>query len=203
MFLKEVKKYEGAYINSSKQFKEISDINIDSYVAYDLETTGFSPLQDEILEIGAVKVINGVIETQEKFIFQELVKPNRKYIPSKISEITGIEYSIIENKYGIEIVLPKFFEFVGNLPLVGFNNKSFDNKFLEINMDKHNIKSNYSFFDILPYVQKNRDKLGLCSCNLSSVSQSLNVINEEAHRALSDALTTAKVMEKLKTLQNL
>lgn len=197
---KEKKSYDNLDLNFSykKMTEELYDINIDSYVAYDIETTGLSSTKNEIIEIGAVKVINGVVEEEGKFVFQKLIKPKAKYLPQRITEITGIDYSMLENQEYIEKILPEFLDFVGDLPLVGYNIKSFDNKFLEVSMGKCGIEKSIKFFDLLCYVRKIKSYLNIEKCNLSCVATCFNIENKFAHRALSDALTTAKIMERLK-----
>ena len=70
--------------------KEIREANFDSFVAFDFETTGLSTTIDSIIEIGAIKVVNGqVVETAE-FTFQEFVKPFKRSLQPQVTELTGI-----------------------------------------------------------------------------------------------------------------
>lgn len=107
------------------QKRKIEPQLLESYVVIDLETTGLSPDYDEIIEIGAVKVRNKeVAET-----FQSLVKIDRK-IPEAVSKLTGITSELLQREGdSIELVLTRFLDFVGNLPVV-VHNSDFDYSFL-------------------------------------------------------------------------
>ena len=84
------------------------------YVALDLETTGLDPKKDKIIEIGAVKVVDGA-ETDS---FSAFVNPGRR-LDERVSELTGIEDSDLKDAPKIEIILPKLLDFIGDLPLLG------------------------------------------------------------------------------------
>ena len=81
----------------------------DTYVVFDLETTGFSSKNDKIIEIGAVKIRNGEIIDN----FSEFVNPRRP-IPYKIIELTGINDDMVRDAQSIEDILPRFIEFIGD-----------------------------------------------------------------------------------------
>lgn len=95
-----------------------------SFVVIDIETTGFSKTGDEIIQIGAVKVKEGLMVGT----YETNVKPIR-YIPKKITELTGIKQSDVEGARVIEEVLPEFYDFCEGLPLVA-HNLTFDYGFL-------------------------------------------------------------------------
>ena len=85
--------------------------NLDeTYVVFDLETTGFSPKNDKIIEIGAVKVKNGKIIDS----FSEFVNPRRP-IPYKITELTGISDDMVRYSDSIDFVLPRFMDFIKSI----------------------------------------------------------------------------------------
>ncbi len=94
------------------------------YVVFDLETTGFSPEYAEIIEIGAVRVENGIIISR----FQTYVKPFKR-IPSNITALTGITESDVKNAPRIEDAIVKFLDFIGNDILVA-HNSAFDMRFV-------------------------------------------------------------------------
>ena len=81
---------------------------ITSYVCVDLETTGLDPKRDKIIEIGAVKVVDGRVEET----FQTLLSPGKK-LEDKITELTGIRDEQLIHAPAIEEVLPAFLEFAG------------------------------------------------------------------------------------------
>ena len=86
----------------------------DTYVAIDIETTGFSPSADAIIEIGAVLVDNGLVVDS----FGTLVNPRRS-IPSGVSQLTGITDDMVASAPSIDIAIKGFVDFIGNYPLVG------------------------------------------------------------------------------------
>ena len=88
----------------------------DTYVVFDLETTGFSSVKDKIIEIGAVKVVEGRITER----FSTFVNPKRP-IPFEITQLTGISDQMVMDAPDIESVLPDFMEFVGDAVLVAHN----------------------------------------------------------------------------------
>lgn len=97
---------------------------MDSFVSLDFETTGFSAMANEIIEIGAWKVKDGVVVGK----FTELVKP-RGYISREIQRITGISPDMVADARDISEVLPEFYSFVEDLPFLG-HNLPFDYDFL-------------------------------------------------------------------------
>ncbi|HBA63005.1 MAG TPA: hypothetical protein DCZ20_04025, partial [Lachnospiraceae bacterium] len=85
----------------------------DTYVVFDIETTGFSSIKDKIIEIGAVKVERGQIVDY----FSEFVNPGIP-IPYQITKLTGITDEMVIEAPKIDVILPKFLEFVGDAVLV-------------------------------------------------------------------------------------
>ena len=182
--------------------KEIRDVDFDTFVAYDLETTGLSPKTDAIIEIGAVKVSGGrVIESQE-YVFREFVKPYKKKISDKVTQLTGITKEDVKDAREMWDVFRDFLEFAGDAVLVGFNNVIFDSRFLVRAGRYANIIMENPQFDVLKYAERFRDRLGLTDkkISLDVLSQKLDIKNPEAHRALPDAITTAQVFLKLKEM---
>lgn len=164
-----------------------------SFVAYDFETTGLDSNRDAIIEIGAIKVINGVICEEKKFCFQEFVKPYKKAVSEEITKLTGIRKEDVANARPIWEVTKDFADFIGDLILVGFNNVRFDSKFLvRAGRISNTIMTNRQF-DVMSYAVRNKNTLNLTSCTLDAVSKRLGIVNTDAHRALADAITTAKV----------
>ena len=96
-----------------------------SYVAIDIETTGLDAKQDKIIEIGAVKVIDG----EETERFSTFVNPRRE-LPERIVQLTGIQASMLEDAPDIEDVIKDAVEFAGDLPLLG-HRILFDYSFLK------------------------------------------------------------------------
>lgn len=160
------------------------------YVSLDLETTGLEPKKDRIIEIGAVKIRDGQIQET----YATLVDPQTK-IPERITELTGISSRMVEGKpFGQEAV-KGLLDFCGELPLLG-----------------HNIMFDYSFVKHsavnmgMDFEKKGMDTLKLArnllpdleSKSLQNLRQYYHLPQEEAHRALEDALTTFRLYERLR-----
>jgi len=165
------------------------DMGKHEYVVFDLETTGLSPLNDQIIEFGAVKIKEGqVIDT-----FSTLVNPQRP-ISSIITEITGITNEMLKDKSTIEEILPKFLRFLEGSILVA-HNANFDYRFLKqqvkvvLNQDL-----NRAYVDTLSL---SRSLLSIKSNSLDKVVKALNLEEFNHHRALDDADITAKVFLSL------
>ncbi|MCI8520298.1 MAG: hypothetical protein HFE50_02255 [Clostridia bacterium] len=184
-------------------FVETTNPMFDSFVAFDVETTGLSPARDSIIEIGAIKVINGEVIESKEFIFREFVKPYERKITSKNTEITGITEDDVKDARKMWEVIPDFLDFAGNLPLVGFNSVSFDSKFLmRAGRYSHRVITNQQF-DVMRYAKRFNDILGLQNkASLGLLSDKLGIENPQVHRALADAITTAKVFLTLKGIDS-
>lgn len=182
---------------------ENTNPNFDSFVAFDVETTGLSPARDSIIEIGAIKVMNGMVIESDEFIFREFVKPFERKITSNITEITGITEGDVKDARTMWEVIPDFLDFTENLTLVGFNSVSFDSKFLmRAGRYSHRVITNQNF-DVMRYAKKFNDMLNLKNkASLGLMSDKLGIKNPQAHRALADAITTAKVFLKLREMDS-
>ncbi len=160
-----------------------------SFVVFDLETTGLEAQKEEIIEIGACKILNGkIVET-----FSTFVKPS-KHIPKEITEITGIDDDMVADAPTINYILPDFYKFCYGSTMVG-HNVSFDISFI-YNIAK---KLSYNFDNpLMDTIEMARKKLpGLKNYKLSTVVDKLNIVLDNAHRAINDATATAKVFIKL------
>ena len=179
---------------------EHREADFDSFVAFDLETTGFTDT-DSIIEFGAVKVIGGVVQETAEFTFQELVFPmDHKRVSPQITALTGITDEEVRKARPINEVFPDFMRFVGDSILVGFNCMSFDSRFMTRAGRYTNIIITNPYFDVMHYASAFKYKLGYLSSRvaLGELAYTLNIQNPRAHRALADALTTARVFLKLK-----
>ena len=170
----------------------IEDANDESlsqeFVVFDLETTGFSNINDKITEIGAVKIRDFKIVDR----FSELVNPE-KDISYRVQELTGITNEMVKDKPTIEEILPKFMEFVGNDVLVA-HNADFDTGFI---MQKCKEQG-------LEYKNKKVDTLMLARImlpnlkryKLDKVAKEVGVQLLNHHRAVDDAEATANIYIK-------
>ncbi len=178
---------EGYLVDDTKQLVENSRNQSfdDPYVVFDIETTGFSPLSDRIIEIGAVKVVNGTITDK----FSTFVNPDIP-IPFRIEQLTSINDSMVLPAPKIDKVLPDFLKFCEGCALVA-HNASFDVSFIAHNAEELGLPFDPTVLDtvtlariLLP--QLNRYKL-------DTVAKALNVSLENHHRAVDDAGATAEI----------
>lgn len=181
--------------------QEKREADFDTFVAYDVETTGYQTTIDSIIEIAAVKVVNGEVKETAGFTFQELVKPFKRSIRAEIVELTGITKVDVSGARQMWEVTPDFVKFIGDDILVGFNNIRFDSKFIARAGRYSQIVIDNLQFDAMRYALSIKDKLGLGEkFSLEVLSENLGISNPRAHRALADAITTAKVYLKLKEM---
>ena len=100
------------------------------FVAVDVETTGLSPLYNELIEVSAIKY-----EGAKKIdTFSTLIKP-KKEISSTITNITGITNKMLENAPELDKVMPELVNFIGDNPIVA-HNANFDYSFLQNNSNR-------------------------------------------------------------------
>jgi len=188
---------EGYLVDDMKEIVEYSrDQSLDgTYVVFDIETTGFSPTKNKIIEIGAVKVVNGAIVDH----FNEFVNPDVP-IPFEIERLTGINDSMVIDAPKIDVILPKFLEFVGDAALVA-HNASFDVSFIKHNAGVLNLPFRPTVLDTVTLARVLLPNLN--RYKLDTVAKALNVSLENHHRAVDDAEATAhifvKFIEMLKT----
>ena len=183
---------------------EIRDTNFSSFVAFDVETTGLSTVTDSIIELSGIKVIDSVIDESEKFVFSELVKPFKKKVSEEIECLTGISQNDVKDKREMWEVIADFMKFVGDSVLVGYNCINFDSKFLARAGRYGNVIITNPYFDVMRYAVKFDNKLHTGDkISLEDISGILGIKNPSAHRALADALTTAKVFLKLKEMDTI
>lgn len=183
---------------------ETKSTDFTSFVAFDVETTGISSSVDSIIEIGAIKVVGDQVVESKKFCFQELVQPlNRKKVSEKIESLTGITNAEAYAARPIWEVLPDFMSFAGDSVLVGFNCISFDSRFMVRAGRYSNIIIENKYFDVMLYANQFKAELGIDAKrpSLNLLAEKLRIENPRAHRALADAITTAKVYLELKKRQ--
>ena len=179
-------------IEHSKVKKSINKKEIKKYVVLDLETDGLNPGNDNIIEIGVVKVG----EKQENF--QRFIKIERK-LPEEIKSLTRIDDEMLEEK-GIPLkrALEEFIEFIGDTSILGYN-VAFDIKFLNSSLEKEGLaKINNKVYDIMQFVKN--DNLFLNNYKLETVLKSYSIDEEVPHRALEDAILEEKLIHKVNKL---
>ncbi len=159
-----------------------------TFVVFDLETTGFSPIQDKIIEIGAVKVENGKITDK----FSTFVNPKIP-IPFRITQLTSITDAMVMDAPDIETVLPQFLEFIEGAVLVA-HNAGFDVGFIEQNCRYQDITPHFTSVDTVAMARILLPTLSRFKLNI--VAKALNISLENHHRAVDDAGATAEIFVK-------
>ena len=160
-----------------------------SVVVFDLETTGFSPEKNRIIEIGAVKIVNGQIRDR----FSQFVNPGVP-IPYRIQQLTGIGDSMVINAKTIDLILPRFLDFCKDCILVG-HNVAFDIGFIRANAKRLHIPCSFTTVDTLGMARALLP--GHAKYTLDAVAKLLNVSLENHHRAVDDAECTAGIYLKM------
>ncbi len=151
-----------------------------NFIAFDLETTGTMASIDSIIEIGAVRFING----KPSDIFSTLVDPQRDISPAA-SAVNGITRDMVHGKPLIENLLSPFAEFCGDDPIVA-HNAPFDVQFLSADIKKFESPAPKGIvLDTLPIARKIFP--GLANYKLGTLVQHLNIPASNFHRAEEDA----------------
>lgn len=161
-----------------------------SYVCFDLETTGLSPEKDEIIEIGAVKVVEGKVVDR----FMRFVKPDRK-ISEMVTQITGITNQMVAEAGPTDKIIFDFLQFCEDYPVLG-HNLMFDYRFMGRYAKKYYMDFEKDGVDTLKIARKVLTELP--SRSLESLCEHYGIVNAAAHRAYHDALATAKIYQTLK-----
>ncbi|MDD7266929.1 MAG: PolC-type DNA polymerase III [Lachnospiraceae bacterium] len=157
----------------------------DAYVVFDIETTGFSPIRNKIIEIGAVKVEGGrIVDT-----FSTFVNPQEP-IPFEIQELTKIhDYQVVDAPL-IEEALPRFLDFCAGCILVA-HNASFDTSFIKTNAGQLGLPYDFGYIDTVGIARILLPQLG--RYRLNTVAKALNIPLKNHHRAVEDAAATAEI----------
>lgn len=165
-----------------------------TFVVFDLETTGFSPVSNRIIEIGAVRVVDGVIRER----FSSFVNPQVP-IPFRIEELTGINDNMVLDAPPIEDVLPQFLEFCQDAVMVA-HNASFDMSFIEENCRRMGIEKEYTSVDTVALARVLMPQLN--RYKLDTVAKALHISLANHHRAVDDAGCTAEIFVKFIEMLN-
>ena len=159
-----------------------------TYVVFDLETTGLHSDRDKIIEIGGVKVEKGQIVDR----FSTFVNPGIS-IPYRIEELTGINDAMVAEAPAIEEVLPQFLEFCAGCVLVA-HNAEFDMGFLDEKARKLNIHRAFTSMDTVALARVLLPELR--GYKLDQVAKALKIPLINHHRAVEDAECTALIFQK-------
>ncbi len=160
----------------------------EDFVVFDIETTGFSPVNNRIIEIGAVKVSGGeVVDRYSTFVNPDVP------IPFEIEKLTGIRDDMVVDSPQIDVILPQFLDFCEGCVLVA-HNASFDMSFIVENATRLGYSAEFTYVDtvgiarvLLPNQAKH---------TLDAVAKTLGISLENHHRAVDDAEATAHIFVK-------
>ena len=162
----------------------------DDYVVFDIETSGLNPNKDKIIEIGAIKYINNKKVEELSYLIDPEIS-----LSEIITHVTGLTDKDLNGQKKIQEVLPKFLNFIDNLPLVGHNIR-FDYDFIEANIKKLNLNhmknkivDTLFLSRITIYDSKNH--------KLETLKKYLN-LEYDSHRAIVDCLTCNELYQYCK-----
>lgn len=158
-----------------------------SFVVFDIETTGLSATEHEIIEIGAIRVND--IKASSHTTFHALIKPTCK-LPRQITQITGITDKMLEECLGIEAHIHEFKKFIGDLPVIA-HNASFDCRFICEAFETHGIEFNNNVIDTLQLTRKAFPNLE--NHKLITLKKHINIKTDKEHRAMDDAISTLRI----------
>ena len=179
-------KFEDASIDLDRKLSELA------YTVFDTETTGLEPSNgDEIIQIGAARIVNNRLLRQE--VFNQIVDPERPLRPEGIP-IHGITEDMVRGQPTIDVVLPAFHEFCEETVLIA-HNAAFDMRFLQMKEQGTGIRFGQPVLDTLllsAVAHPNQE-----SHKLDDIMTRLGVVIGKRHNALEDALATGEVFLKL------
>ncbi len=160
-----------------------------SFISFDIETTGLSPKEDCITEIGAVKIENGAV-TQ---VFNTFADPQRP-IPPKITQLTGITDDMVRGAPSQGGAVQAFLNFAGNLPLIAHNAHGFDIRFIRVAAQAAGLPFHNPYIDTLPLAQA---MYKLKNYKLDTVANHLELPPFNHHRASDDAKILADIFIRM------
>ncbi len=161
-----------------------------NYVVLDIETTGLSPQTNEIIELSAIKVIDGEIKEQ----FSKLIKP-KSYVNSHVSSLTGITNEMLQDAPQIEKVLVEFKHFCSDSIVLG-HNINFDISFINAKLKEcYNESFNNDYVDTLQIARKLLPQLP--SKKLGQIAKYFKLNTDGMHRGLKDCIVTHHCYQRL------
>lgn len=164
-------------------------------VIIDFETTGMSPDYNRIIEIGAMQIEDNTITSS----FSQLINP-KQYIPTFITQLTGISNQMVRNQPCAAEIMPKFYDFLGDSIILA-HNISFDKKFLIAEMKRVNLSISNDYLCSLLLARRIFQESP--NHKLGTLVRYLNIPmdnNHQEHRALDDVKVTAQLWFKIKNM---
>ena len=186
--------YDFDLFRESGEYRELDDIPLGdlTYTVFDTETTGLEPSAgDEIIQIGAMRIVNGRLLRQESY--EQLVNPNRP-LARESARIHGITETMLQDQPSIGEVLPAFHAFCADTVLVA-HNAAFDLRFLQLKEEATGVRFPQPVLDTMllsPIIHPNQD-----SHRLEAIAERLGVSVIGRHTALGDAIVTGEVFLRM------
>ena len=186
--------YDFDLFKTSEQARDLQNRPLGelSYTVFDTETTGLDPSGgDEIIQIGATRIVNGRLLRQEGF--EQLVDPQRG-IPAASIPIHGISHDMVAGQPTIDQVLPAFYAFAQDTVLVA-HNAAFDMRFLQLKEAASGVRFEQPVLDTLllsALVHPNQE-----THSLEAIAERFGITVIGRHTAMGDAIVTAEVFLKL------
>lgn len=186
--------YDFDLFRQTEETRELDDRLLSqlTYTAFDTETTGLQPSAgDEIIQIGAVRIVNGRLLRTDAF--DQLINPQRPLAPESAA-IHGITEAMLRDQPTIEQVLPAFHEFCEDTVLVA-HNAAFDMRFLQLKEEATGVRFRQPVLDTLllsAVIHPNQE-----SHKLEAIAERLGVNIIGRHTALGDAIVTGEVFLKM------
>lgn len=194
--IKPIAGLEGYYIDDEDEKVALTNDDIDlrsaTYVIFDIETTGLFVRMHDIIELGAVKVHQGMILDT----FAEMVRPVKTKITDYVTSLNNITNDMVEDGEDIETALRKFKEFSDGCILVAHNAR-FDSDFIYEKMKEYNIECKpMPCIDTLQIARiLYSDKVKYF--NLGAIGKFLKVEVETQHRAVHDSRTLNNIFQRM------
>ena len=168
---------------------------VPDYVVFDLETTGINPVSDDIIEISALKAVNGMVVEE----FSSLINPGRP-IPYQATRVNHITDEMVQNAPDIAWGIQRFLEFTGNHILVGHNIHNFDLNFIyDAVMHLYGKEFQNDYIDTLVMSKKCLPQLR--SHKLVDIAAYFGLNTNGSHRALQDCIMNQQCYEEMGKLQ--
>lgn len=160
------------------------------FVIFDIETTGLGVQHERITEIGAVRMIGGEL----KDTFSTFVNPE-KHIPERITELTGIDDSMVSDAPTEYEAVKSFLEYCGENAVVVAHNASFDTSFIKAACERNGLSYNLTHIDTLAISRGLYPQLA--KHKLDTVAKHLKLGSFNHHRACDDAMMLAKIFQQM------
>lgn len=159
------------------------------YIVLDIETTGLSPVKNEIIELSAIRVVNNKI-TEE---FSKLINPEC-YVSSFITNLTGITTEMLYEAEKAPIVIKEFMDFLSESIVIG-HNITFDISFIDAKLKKfYGTSFNNDYIDTLKIARKFLPQLP--SKKLGLIAKHFKLDTNGMHRGLKDCMVTNTCYQK-------